>query len=70
MNKQYTKEEYEELVPKIIEHMKTPLTNPLLGGEGMSERGEFFPMHSSHYAYNETIAQDFFPLTKEQGGQA
>jgi hypothetical protein len=22
LNKQYTKEEYEELVPKIIEHMK------------------------------------------------
>jgi hypothetical protein len=28
--------------------------------------GEFFPPEFSPFAYNETIAQDFFPLTKEQ----
>jgi hypothetical protein len=55
LNKQYTKEEYEELVVKIIEHMK-------LSGE----YGEYFPTKLSLFAYNETIAQEYFPLTKDQ----
>ena len=54
LNKQYTKDEYEELVPKIIEHMKK-------GGEW----GEFFPMSLSPFGYNETIAQEYFPLEKD-----
>ncbi len=55
LNKQYTKEEYEELVPKIIEHMvKT------------GEFGEFFPVTLSPCAYNESTAQDHYPLTKEE----
>ena len=54
LNKQYTKEEYEELVPKIIEHMKNT-----------GEWGEFFPVELSPFAYNETVAQEYFPLTKE-----
>ena len=28
--------------------------------------GEFFPPELSPFAYNETIAQEYFPLTKEQ----
>jgi len=28
--------------------------------------GEFFPIELSPFAYNETVAQEFFPLTKEQ----
>ena len=28
--------------------------------------GEFFPMEFSPWAYNETIAQEYFPLTKDQ----
>lgn len=55
LNKQYTKEEYERLVPKIIEHMQS--TN---------EWGEFFPAEISPFDYNETIAQDLFPLSKEE----
>ena len=55
LNKQYTKEEYEELVPKIIEHMKKT-----------GEWGEFFPASLSPFAYNETVAQEYFPLTKEE----
>lgn len=55
LNKQYTKEEYEQLVPKIIERMMS---------EG--EWGEFFPMAMSPYCYNETAAQEYFPLAKEQ----
>ena len=55
LNKQYTKEEYEELVPKIIEHMKRT-----------GEWGEFFPPEISPFGYNETLAQDYFPLKKEE----
>lgn len=55
LNKQYTKEEYEALIPKIIEQMKKA-----------GEYGEFFPESISPFAYNETIAQDYFPLTKAQ----
>jgi len=55
LNKQYTKEEYEELVPKIIEHMKST-----------EEWGEFFPMSISPFAYNETVAQEYFPMTKAE----
>jgi len=55
LNKQYTKEEYEALVPKIIEHMKST-----------GEYGEFFPTKLSLFSYNETSAQDHFPLSKEQ----
>lgn len=54
-NKQYTKEEYEALVPKIIEHMKST-----------GEYGEFFPMQMSPLAYNESFAFEHFPLTKEE----
>jgi hypothetical protein len=55
LNKQYTKDEYEELVSKIIEHMKRT-----------DEYGEFFPISISPFAYNETIAQEYFPMTKEE----
>ena len=54
LNKQYTKEQYEELVPKIIEHMKKT-----------GEYGEFFPTKISLFGYNETAAFDHFPLSKE-----
>lgn len=62
LNKQYTKEEYEALVPKIIQHMKN---TPLPSGKGV-EWGEFFPASISPFAYNETVAQEYFPLTKEE----
>jgi len=55
LNKQYTKEEYEALVPRIIEHMKTT-----------GEWGEFFPISTSSFPYNLTMAQDRFPLSKEE----
>ena len=58
LNKQYAKEEYEALVPKIIEHMKQT-----------GEWGEFFPIAQSPFAYNESTAQDHYPLTKEQALQ-
>jgi len=68
LNKQYSKEEYEKLLPKIIEHMmKTPLTSPLRGGkEEGQEWGEFFPASHSFFSYNESVAQEYFPLSSEQ----
>lgn len=55
LNKQYTKEEYFKLVPLIIEHMSKT-----------GEWGEFFPHFTSFFAYNQSVAQDYLPLTKEQ----
>lgn len=55
LNKQYSKEEYEELVPKIIEHMKKT-----------GEWGEFFPIAFSPFGYNQTRAQEYYLLTKEE----
>lgn len=55
LNKQYTKEQYEELVPKIIEHMKST-----------GEWGKYFPIKYSPFGYNETVAQEYIPLTREQ----
>jgi hypothetical protein len=64
LNKQYTKQEYEKLVPKIIEHMNKM---PYIDKKGrIYKYGEFFPPELSPFAYNETIAQEYFPLTKEQ----
>ena len=63
-NKQYTKEEYEKLVPRIIAQMNEV---PYRDKKGMTYRyGEFFPPELSPFAYNETIAQEYFPLTKEE----
>ncbi len=55
LNKQYTKEEYETLVPLIIEHMRQT-----------KEWGEFFPFSVCPISYNESISQDYFPLGEEQ----
>ena len=64
LNRQYTKEQYEELVPKIIQHMNDM---PYIDKRGrVYKYGEFFPSELSPFCYNETIAQEYFPLTKEQ----
>ncbi|MFA6991976.1 MAG: hypothetical protein WC269_01690 [Candidatus Gracilibacteria bacterium] len=55
LNKQYSKEEYEKLVGKIIEHMKST-----------GEWGQFFPMEMSPFCYNETLAQLYYHLDKEE----
>ncbi len=54
-NKQYSAEECEKLKAKIIEHMIET-----------GEWGEFFPVEISPFSYNETSAQDSFPLKKEE----
>ncbi len=64
LNKKYAKEEYEALVPKIKEHM---MDMPYEGKNGRVYRyGEFFPIELSPYGYNETAAQDYYPLTKDE----
>ena len=55
LNKQYSKEEYEDMKKRIIEYMKKT-----------GEWGEFFPASLSPFAYNETVAQEYYPLTKEE----
>ncbi len=63
LNKQYTKEEYEALIPKIIAHMNEM---PYIDAKGRTfTYGEFFPYNLSPFAYNETVAQEYFPLSKE-----
>ena len=64
LNKQYTKEEYEELVPRIKKHMNEM---PYIDKRGIIyQYGEFFPAELSTFCYNETQAQDYFPISKEQ----
>jgi hypothetical protein len=58
LNKQYSKEEYEVLIPKIVGHMKF-----------IGEYGEFFPPSISPFGYNDTLAQEYFPLAKEQAAK-
>ncbi|MCX6809974.1 MAG: hypothetical protein NTZ65_04505 [Candidatus Berkelbacteria bacterium] len=55
LNKQYTKEEYDKLVPKIIERMQKD-----------GEWGEFCPMKMSLFGYNETMANIYHPKTKAE----
>lgn len=54
-NTQYTKEQYEALLPTIIEHMIAT-----------GERGKFFDPSVSVFAYNETIASLHFPLSESE----
>lgn len=68
LNKQYTKEQYEILVPKIIKHMRMAQFSEQSEREGEGRReslipewGEFFPMEISPYPYQDSLAQGFFP---------
>lgn len=63
LNTQYSKEEYEKLAAKIIEQMQEPaLRSSAKQSEGW---GEFFPIQMSWYGYNETNAQEFYPLSED-----
>ncbi len=78
LNKQYTKEEYEVLVPKIVEKMRETFIVDRLStsGDGLNsmndkrqtinEFGEFFPASMSPFAYNKSVAIDRYPLTEAQ----
>jgi hypothetical protein len=63
LNKQYTESEYAALVENIKKHMDDM---PYVDARGRRfGYGEFFPPFLSPIAYNESVAQEFFPLTKE-----
>ena len=63
LNRRYSQEEYEKLIPKIIQHMNDM---PYTDKKGkVYKYGEFFPLELSPFAYNETIAHEYFPLSKE-----
>jgi hypothetical protein len=67
LNKQYTREEYEKLIPKIIEHMNEM---PFVDKNGREYRyGEFFPSEFSPFGYNETTAQEYFPLDSQSAAK-
>ncbi len=53
LNKQYTKEEYEKMKARIIEHMG-------------KQYGEFFPTKLSPFGYNDTVANWYVPLSREE----
>jgi len=55
LNKQYTEGEYNQLTLKIIEKMTR-----------IDEWGNFMPVKFSPFSYNETVAQEYFPLSKEE----
>lgn len=54
-NKQYLKEEYEELLPRIIDHMRET-----------GEWGAYLDPVIAPFAYNETLAMQHFPLDKKE----
>ena len=67
LNKQYSEAEYQDLKAKIIEQMiKDGRAHGASEIEPNIEYGEFFPISISPFAYNETVAHDYFPMTKEQ----
>ncbi|MCT4616661.1 MAG: hypothetical protein N4A38_00450 [Candidatus Gracilibacteria bacterium] len=56
LNKQYTKQEYEEKLLEIIKYMTLKT----------QEWGKFFPAELSYFGYNESAAQELYPLSKEK----
>ncbi|MBI2623693.1 MAG: hypothetical protein HYW65_03940 [Candidatus Liptonbacteria bacterium] len=64
LNKQYSKEEYLDLVEKIKKQMsEIPYTDTL----GRKYRyGDYFPNEICPWRYNETRAQEYFPVAKEE----
>jgi len=64
LNKRYEKDEYFKLREKIIQHMnEMPYTDK---AGRVYKYGEFFPIELSPYAYNETIASNFFTLSEAE----
>lgn len=55
LNSEYSKEDYEELVSRIVADM---IEN--------KEWGEYFPLSDSAFAYNEALVSIYFPKTKQE----
>lgn len=54
LNKSYSEHEYDTLCAKIVSHMQST-----------GEWGEFFSHEVSPFGYNETVANEYFPMTEE-----
>lgn len=68
LNKQYSKESFDKIRTKIIQQMNK---SPYCDEKGSEYRyGEFFPIELSPFCYNETTAQEFFPLSAEAATKA
>lgn len=64
LNRPYSKEEFETLAPKLRAAMDA---RKYVDGQGRAYGyGEFFPFEFAPSAYNETIAQEFFPLARAE----
>ncbi len=64
LNKQYSNQEYFEMIQKIKKHMDDmPYIDKVGRKYGF---GEFFPSELSSFAYNESIAFEEHPLLKEE----
>ncbi len=63
LNKKYSKEEYEKIRTMIIEQMNTM---PYIDVKSrIYKYGEFFPSEISPFYFNETIAEEYYPLDKK-----
>ena len=63
-NKQYSKEKYTELVEKLKRQMDEIPYKDKTGR--IYEYGDYFSADLSPFGYNETVAQELFPLTKKE----
>lgn len=54
-NKQYSKEEYDKLVSQIVDKMIAD-----------KQRGEYFDLPICPFGYNETVAMEYFPMTRDE----
>ncbi len=55
LNKQFTKDVYEKITATIIDSLKQS-----------GEWGEFLPARLSPFGYNETMAQDYYPMKRDE----
>lgn len=55
LNRQYSEKDYYEILPRIIDHMRST-----------GEWGDFFDFNVSPFSYNETVALEYFPLSKDE----
>lgn len=55
LNKEYSKEEYERIKGEIVEQMRKD-----------GSYGDFLPPALSPFGYNESLAQEYFPLTEAE----
>ena len=63
-NKKYSEKDFYEFRQRIVAHMQKMPYRDVNSIE--YKYGEFFPPELSSFAYNETLARYFFPLSKEE----